>query len=234
LHARAFTACTDGAFDPTIRDALERAGYDVTFDHVARDAPEPVTTPEPAPGIARVGFDADRRALRVPSDVRVDLGGLGKGLAADCLATGLVDRGARSALCSLGGDMRAAGTAPNGGWRIPVEHPLDDKRVAFEYELHEGAIVTSTTRLRTWTRAGVRHHHLIDPRTGRPAASCWRTVTVAAASCLHANVASTAAVILSHDAPAWLEQRALDARLVATDGRMLSTCRWPAAERLQV
>jgi thiamine biosynthesis lipoprotein len=106
--------------------------------------------------------------VKLPRGARVDLGGIGKGLAADLIARGMIDRGARTALVGMGGDLRARGEAPDGAWSIPVLDPFDggDERVAFEFPLTENAIVTSTTRMRTWTRSGQRFPHLIDPQTG--------------------------------------------------------------------
>jgi thiamine biosynthesis lipoprotein len=82
--------------------------------------------------------------------------------------------------------------------------------------------------VRSW-RAGERElHHILDPRTGLPAPSPWRTVSVAAASCLDANVASTAAILLGDAAPRWLDERRLPARLVSVSGDVVCTAGWPA------
>ncbi len=82
--------------------------------------------------------------------------------------------------------------------------------------------------MRRWSRGGVRLHHLLDPRTGRPAPEVWGTVTATGPTCTAANTATTAAVVLGADAPAWLAARGVDARLVATDGRVVTTGAWPA------
>jgi thiamine biosynthesis lipoprotein len=76
-------------------------------------------------------------------------------------------------------------------------------------------------------RGGHELHHVLDPRTGRQARTPWASVTVAAASCLAANTASTAAIVLSDLAPAWLGDRGLPARLVARDGRVVNVGGWP-------
>jgi thiamine biosynthesis lipoprotein len=70
-------------------------------------------------------------------------------------------------------------------------------------------------------------HHLIDPATGAPVRPGWRTVSVAASSCLVANVASTAAIVLGDGAPAWLARRQLPARLVRSEGSTLMVGGWP-------
>jgi thiamine biosynthesis lipoprotein len=88
-------------------------------------------------------------------------------------------------------------------------------------------MATSSTVHRRWTRGGETVHHLLDPRTGRPVDLCWRTVTVAASSCLAANTASTASIVLGEQAPAWLLERDLAARLVDTDGSVMTVAGWP-------
>ena len=70
-------------------------------------------------------------------------------------------------------------------------------------------------------------HHIIDPATGEPARSCWRTVSVAAGTCVDANTASTAAIIRSAAALAWLSDAGLPARLVRADGCVVTTAGWP-------
>jgi thiamine biosynthesis lipoprotein len=70
-------------------------------------------------------------------------------------------------------------------------------------------------------------HHILDPRTGRPAESEWRTVSVAARSALDANIASTTAIIRGQRAPGWLAQLGLPARLVAVDGSVTTIADWP-------
>ena len=229
--ALAAARATGGLVDPTVGRTLRLAGYDATFRLVAsRDAGNFVARFDRVPGWHVVEVDADAHTVAVPEGVELDLGATAKAFAADrCarLASALCGCGV---LVSLGGDVAVAGGAPPDGWTIGIadDHTAQqsDTRVA----IHSGGIATSSTTVRRWRSGDALLHHLIDPRTGRPASSCWRTVSVAAASCLDANVASTAAIILSHEAPAWLEQRALDARLVASDGRTVTTCRWPAPE----
>jgi thiamine biosynthesis lipoprotein len=130
-------------------------------------------------------------------------------------------------LVGLGGDIAVAGTPPTAGWPVGIadDHgSAPDATVA----IRGGGVATSSTAVRRWRSGNAVLHHVIDPRTGRPADTCWRTVTVAAATCLEANIASTAALVLGSDGPAWLAERALDARLVAVDGNVVTAGRWPA------
>jgi thiamine biosynthesis lipoprotein len=94
--------------------------------------------------------------------------------------------------------------------------------------ISHGGLATSGTTVRSWASAVGRLHHIVDPRTGRPAAAHWRTVTVAAASCVDANTASTASIVLGERAPAWLAERGLCARLVRYDWSAIYVAGWPA------
>jgi thiamine biosynthesis lipoprotein len=189
---------TGGRFDPTILDALERAGYDRTFELVTDDDND--VDAECAPGFALVELDPEASRVRLPAGTRLDLGGIGKGLAADLVARGLVDRGTRSALVGLGGDLRARGEAPEDGWTIPVEEPLVGVGIAFEQRLRSGAIVTSTTRMRTWRRNGRRYHHLIDPATGDSARSGVAAVVARATDAWWAEGIAKAIVVAGPEA----------------------------------
>jgi thiamine biosynthesis lipoprotein len=193
---------TRGRFDPTILDALERAGYDRTFELVTDHDDE--VDARRAPGFAHVELDPVASRVRLPAGTRLDLGGIGKGLAADLIARGLVDRGTRSALVGLGGDLRARGEPPEDGWTIPVENPLAAPRVAFEQRLRGGAIVTSTTRMRTWQRNGRRYHHLIDPATGDSARSGVAAVVARATDAWWAEGIAKAIVVAGPEAGAEL------------------------------
>jgi FAD:protein FMN transferase len=126
-------------------------------------------------------------------------------------------------LVNLGGDIAVAGTAPAQGWTVGVG---DDHRGPADQTLtiRGGGLATSSTVVRCW---GAGRHHIIDPRTGIPAGPHWRTASVAAASCVDANTASTAAIVLGPSAPAWLAERELPARLVARDGAVTLVGAWP-------
>jgi FAD:protein FMN transferase len=130
---------------------------------------------------------------------------------------------------NLGGDISTSGPAPAGGWHVRV---TDDHRAPLDapgqaVTIASGALATSSTTVRRW---GAGAHHIIDPRTGLPADSRWRTVSVAAATCVDANIASTAAIVLGDEAPQWLADRRLPARLVDLAGDAITSSGWPAAE----
>jgi len=129
----------------------------------------------------------------------MDLGGIGKGRAADLVAEELIDSGVATGGCiNLGGDLRAFGRGPEDapGWAVGLEEPDDDDSVMLVVGLADGALATSSTTRRRWrSEDGAERHHLIDPRTHEPAATEVRSVSVIAASAMRAEVHAKASLI---------------------------------------
>ena len=230
---------TDGDVDPTVGGALAELGYDRDFAELARagQATDVRSGSEDVkirviPGWRSVGVDVDRQRLTVPAGVWLDLGATVKGWAADRAAARIADVVGCGVLVSLGGDTAVAGEPPDGGWRIRVQD-----RTALPGEaadgpsqvvtIRDGGLATSSTAARRWRRGGDVLHHILDPRTGRPATPVWRTVSVAAATCADANTAATAAVIRGRQALPWLSGLRLPARLVGQDGTVHALSAWP-------
>jgi FAD:protein FMN transferase len=227
-------AATGGAVDPTVGASMRALGWDADFRVVvSRREPAQIEL-VPAAGWQRIEIDDERARVRVPAGVLVDLGATAKALAADRAAAAAFGVTGSSVLVNLGGDIAVAGPAPAGGWPILVtdDHrapsPADGQTVA----IAAGGLATSSTTVRRWRTTDGIAHHVLDPRTGRPAAEVWRTVSVAAASCVHANTASTAAIVLGDEAPRWLETAGVVARLVGLDGSIVVTGGWPVQEEL--
>jgi thiamine biosynthesis lipoprotein ApbE len=227
---------TDGLLDPTLAGMIAAFGYDRDFDELPADGPAPVEAP-PSPSRWReIRLSGDRRSVVVPSGVQLDLGATAKALAADRAARRLADASGCGVLVGLGGDIAVVGPAPVGGWSVRVQESpgaleAEPAGAASLISLVDGALATSSVQHRKWRRGGRSYHHIVDPRTGRPASSPWRTVSVAAASCVDANIASTAAIVMGEPAPDWLNDLGLPARLVRTDGDVLLLNGWPDAER---
>ncbi|HEY4025660.1 MAG TPA: FAD:protein FMN transferase [Candidatus Dormibacteraeota bacterium] len=225
-------AATGGAVDPTVGRALRVAGYDRDFAAIPADAGPIVVRLRRVPGWQAVELDRSRSRARLAGGTEVDLGSTAKALAADRAASAAhAAVGPAGILVGLGGDIAVAGTPPDGGrWPILV---AEDHSVALDSDgevvlIEDGGIATSSTTVRRWTRAGVEMHHIIDPATGAPVNSPWRSATVVAATCLEANAAATAAIVMGAGAPAWLEERGLPARLVGVDGAVAAVGGWPA------
>ncbi len=222
---------SNGLVDPTLGAHVRAAGYDRTFSLVrARDTWQSRAVPARRASWVAVALDDEERTLRIPAGVELDLGATAKAWATDRAATRIAEAMGCGALVSLGGDVAVAGAAPSGGWsiRIADDHAADLDAPGPVIAITTGGLATSGVAVRRWVTNRGEAHHLIDPRTGRPAITPWRTLSVAATSCVAANTASTAAIILGDDAPAWLVQRGLPARAVRADGSVLTVCGWPA------
>ena len=219
-----------GAVDPTIGSAIRLAGYDTDFALVPVDGDQIRLYSERVPGWRAVHLDIRSRTVRVPRGVEIDLGATAKALTSD-LAAAAASKAIDGAgvLVSLGGDIAVAGEAPDDGWSIQASEdsaaPIDDKEESVT--IASGGIATSSTTVRRWTRGGVVLHHIIDPATGLPADSCWRTASVVAATCVDANIASTAAIVMGRDAISWLEANRLPARLIDLAGNVHRVAGWP-------
>jgi thiamine biosynthesis lipoprotein len=226
-HAVALWYVTDGRFDPTIRAALEACGYDQTFRLVAPNGPAAPAT-HSAPGCEGVRIDREHGTVALPAGLRLDLGGIGKGFAADLVATGLVERGAVGACVALGGDVRVAGHAAGAAaWLIPIEDPRDESRKLGTRALVDQAVVTSTTRFRRWRRGDTVMHHLIDPATGAPARRGVGAVVAQADDAWWAEgVAKAALVAGADDGLDLLERLGIAAVIVGDDGSCHFTSRW--------
>lgn len=180
-HAIAAWTLTAGRFDPTVGAALVALGYDRDFTEVPRQSPRVHDDSGPVPGPAGIELDAERSTVTLPAGVSFDPGGIGKGLAADLVADALLDAGARGALVNLGGDLRAAGDAPDpGGWPVSLPDPLRSGHELARFSLPDGAVATSSRLHRRWRTATGPAHHLIDPTTGRPSTGDTVAVTVVA------------------------------------------------------
>lgn len=224
---------TGGGVDPTVGSAVRLAGYDRDFASVPPHGRPLQLLAERVPGWKMIRFDLQSRTVTVPRGVELDLGATAKALASDLAAqaaAGAISRG--GVLVSLGGDIAVAGESPSGGWRVQASEDSAAPIAAGEETvgITSGGVATSSTTVRRWVRGEVVLHHIIDPATGLPADSCWRTATVAAASCVDANIASTAAIVMGERAVAWLEDRRLAARLVGQDGRIRRVAGWPDPE----
>jgi thiamine biosynthesis lipoprotein len=225
---------TGGAVDPTVGAAVRLAGYDVDFASVPSDGGPLEFFAERVPGWQAVQFDAVTGTVLMPLGVELDLGATAKALAADlCAADALAAAASGGVLVSLGGDIAVAGEPPEGGWPIQVSESSAARISSGEetITITSGGLATSSTTVRRWTRAGVVLHHIIDPRTGRPAAGPWRTATTVAGTCVDANIASTAAIVLGEEAHDWLVAQAIPARLVGIDGRVARVGNWPDPEQ---
>lgn len=229
-QALAIAEATRGLVDPTVGGALISAGYDRDLAEVRGDAPRPYVVPRPAAGWPVV--ELHDRVVRLPRGVTLDLGATAKAFAVDRAVARAASAAGCGVLVGLGGDLAVSGPAPSGGWRIRVtdDHGAGPDEPGQTVVITEGGLATSSLTVRHWRHGDRPWHHIIDPSTGAPAGTCWRTVSVAAASCLDANAASTAALVQGRGADGRLAGQCLPARLVRLDGTVLTVAGWPSAE----
>jgi thiamine biosynthesis lipoprotein len=219
-------ALTGGEVDPTIGSSLRVAGYDRDFARIRAGGPVHFSR---ASGWRCVELDDAHSIVRVPAGVELDYGATAKALAADIAAASAAGATGGGVLVAIGGDIATAGEVPEGGWpvRVTDDHAGGAEQPGQTIALHGGGLATSSTTVRRWRRGEHDLHHILDPASGRPAAEHWRTVSVAAATCVDANIASTASILRGERAPRWLEELSLPARLVALDGSLTRTGGWP-------
>jgi thiamine biosynthesis lipoprotein len=222
---------TDGAVDPTVGSAVKLAGYDTDFAQVAVDGMAIDLVVSRVPGWHGIAFNEAARTIRIPRGVDLDLGATAKAMTSDLAAAAAMARiGGGGVLVSLGGDIAVAGEPPAEGWVIQASEdsnaPIKDREETIG--IRSGGIATSSTTVRRWTRGGVALHHIIDPATGLPSNGPWRTATVVAGTCVDANIASTAAIVMGVKAVRWLEAYRLPARLVDREGSVHRVSGWPS------
>jgi thiamine biosynthesis lipoprotein len=237
--ALAAAELSDGRVDPTLGREIADAGYDRDFAALELPAADGLDRPangaphaRDADGWRRVWLCADPAGVRLAPKVVLDLGATAKALTADRAAAAIHAATGTGVLVSLGGDIATAGAAPGGAWTI---HVTDDHRAGASapgqtVAIAGGGLATSSTAVRRWQHRGRSMHHILDPATGLPAGGPWRTVSVAAATCVEANIASTAAIVLGERAGRWLAERELPARLVAHDGCVTTVGAWPSPD----
>lgn len=229
-------AVSDGAVDPTLGQSLIANGYDRDWQTLPA-APDDLTPVHRRVTVTRrrrflwraVELERDPPRVRAPTGVTLDLGASAKALAADRAAEAAHLTCGAGTLISLGGDIATSGPPPADGWTV---HVTDDHRAGPHapgqtVSIQSGGLATSSISVRRWLHEGEVMHHILDPRDGQPVNTRWRTVSVTAASCAEANIASTAAIVLSHRAVHWLHEQGLPARLVSIDGNVEVAGGWP-------
>ena len=220
---------TDGLVDPTVGGAMGVLGYSSTFAEINRDDPRPVVRVGRVPGFTKIHRDAATRSVVVPEGITIDLGATAKAACADRIVARAAADLEGGILVSLGGDIAVGGAGPADGWLVGLaarhDEPLEVGGPAVS--LHHGGLASSGTAARRWRRGGEDLHHLLNPATGLPADVVWETATVAGPSCLVANAASTASIIMGEAAPAWLGAKSLPARLQRPDGTVTTVAGFP-------
>lgn len=225
-------AQTEGAVDPTVGASLVALGYDADFAQLDDDRPFRPSRLRAARGWRCIELDARSRILRVPEGVLLDLGATAKAYAADRAAARIAEVTGSAVLVNLGGDIAVQG-CPAHGWAVglALDCASDPRDAQVVVSIRQGGLASSGTSVRAWRSGGRRVHHIIDPRTGDSAATCWELVSVAAPTCVEANAHSTAALVWGDAALGRLAARGLPCRLLHDSGAVTTMHGWPADRR---
>jgi FAD:protein FMN transferase len=233
---------THGWFDPLLLEPLTAAGYQQSYElldttgldplvaSVDRRGPTVSVLVRPTDeGSGSLAVDEAAGTVTVGTSAGFDPGGIGKGLAADLLATDAVAGGASAVMVDLGGDIACAGRAPAAGWLVDVHDPFDPAQARAQVRIPWGAVATSSSTHRRWRHDGEIAHQLIDPQTRRPSDSSIVQATVIAGACWLAEVSAKAALLAGPIAgPALLADIGVEGLLVCADGSRIETRGWSA------
>ncbi|MEO7105191.1 MAG: FAD:protein FMN transferase [Rhodoferax sp.] len=186
-----------GAFDPGVGALVNAWGFGAVRDapdaaaiHAARQA-----LPLPMEKALALDQPAGRACKRAP--LQLDLCGIAKGYAVDCMAAVLKRYGVQHALAALDGELRAVGTQANAEpWNVALEGPVESRRTAHGViELQDLAVATSGDYRRYLQVGDARLAHTMDPRRSAPVNNTVASVTVLTTSCMHADAWATALLV---------------------------------------
>jgi len=225
--ATALTAAraTEGVYDPAMLQQLEKIGYDRTFDAIRASDFDPIIPGEPGGRWRGIKVNPIYREVTLPASIKLDFGGIAKGMAVDAALDRLRENGISPALVNAGGDLAVLGLPPSGDtWLIAAP----GRERYWSLPLHHGAVATSGIARRHWRQGNTLRHHLLDPRTGLPAQSDLWSVTVVADRCEQAEVAAKVTFILgSRRGAEFLRKYSIAGLLVREDGTWESVEPWP-------
>jgi thiamine biosynthesis lipoprotein len=173
-----------------------------------------------------IGWDkvelGDASVRLTHAGMELDFGGFGKEYAVDRAAQVLANAGVASAMVNLAGDASILAPQPGGApWQVGIRHPRRDDALVATLPISSGAIATSGDYERFIEVAGVRHCHVLDPRSGRSVRGL-QSVSVHAASCLVAGSATTIAMLKGEAGVEWLRELGLPFLCVRDDGRVVN------------
>lgn len=228
LVATMVEACrlSGGRYDPTMVDALHAVGYSGSWEPETTFAADASTEAMlPGRGCDGIAVDLETGLVDLPAGVKVEPGGIGKGLAGDIVTAEAVAGGAAGAMVDLGGDVRVRGVSRDGpGWVIAIEDPADSNRDISLVEIDSGAVCTSSRLFRRWSTPTGPAHHLLDPASGLPVVGTLDSVTVIAAEGWQAEALAKAAFVAGlPEAESLLEAAGCGGVLVEAGGHVVRT-----------
>ena len=211
-----------GAFDVSVQPLVSLWGFGTENPHV----PGPEVIEEALRYVDYRKIEISGSSVRLSEGMSITLGAIAKGYAAKELSEMLKSRGISSAILSLGGNVQAIGSKPDGSkWRVALQDPKNPAGTAGLFELSDMAAVTSGGYERYFEQDGKIYHHILDPKTGYPSGSGLISVTIVCRDGMTADALSTALFVLGEDKAVeyWRAYGGFEAVLITEDGRMLVT-----------
>jgi thiamine biosynthesis lipoprotein len=210
-------AASGGAFDPTVEPLVRLWGFLGGAQRVP--APTEIAALLPAVGHRHLELDAAGQMRARRAGVRVDLGGIAKGYAVDCVRDTLLALGVRDALVDLSGNLALLGAPPaRPAWRIGLRDPADREATLGRLELPRPAVATSGDYEQFFAEDGKRYGHILDPRRGWPVDSL-ASVTVVMDSATLADAWATALTVLGPAAARRLARERTDMEVLLVERR---------------
>ncbi len=202
--AKEFYAVTNNIFDPTILNVLENMGYNTSFDSINLNKKSKQTENKNTKiDFTQVIIDSKNNLVNKPIDLKIDLGGIGKGYIVDLLVKNIKSKGYQNFWISCGGDMYLAGkTDDNKFYQVGVQNPAQLDKDIFNLTVidKELAVATSGVAKRQWSDKGITYNHVIDPRTGLSVANNLLAVTVVSDETVKADIFAKTVLILGKEA----------------------------------
>ncbi len=216
LLARALLVAeaSGGAFDPTYK--AFGALWDLKAKPPRFASDQEIAAARRFVGWQKVVVDLQKSTVTLPEGFAIGLGGIAKGYGVDRAMQVLMDRGIEHAIVNAGGDLKALGKRLDLPWRVAIKHPRDRERVMAVIPVSNTCLVTSGDYERFVEHEGVRYHHIIDPRTGKPSTGCM-SATVIAPDAAFADAVATALCVLGPE-----EGLALVAKLPRTEALLVA------------
>lgn len=222
---------SDGFFDPTLLPVLVDLGYSNSMSDASMSTTLPSNRPSFGEPLSRTRVDDVACVVQLPLGITLDPGGLGKGLAADLVATELLEAGAVGACVNVGGDLRCVGTGRNNdGWDIDIESPFDASKTIAKLAVHSGGVATSSTRAKRWHTQRGEFHHVISPKTKVPLLESENSpiqVSVIGAEAVWAEIFATTILVAGvADGFALAQHWNLAALVTFNNGEVVANAHW--------
>ncbi|MFH1287285.1 MAG: FAD:protein FMN transferase [bacterium] len=190
-----FSVLTDGAFDITIGPVVNLWGFGAAKKHYIPSDKE-ISDNLFLVDYKNVEIDREKNKIRIKNGTRIDMGGIAKGYAVDCVVKIFKEIGIKNALINAGGNIFVMGKRKRAKpFKIGIQHPREEKEIIAALKIFDAATATSGDYEKYFVENGKRYHHIFNPKTGRPANLC-QSVTIIAKDAVISDILSTGIFVM--------------------------------------